>query len=203
MIKGVVFDFGGVITRYPVPEDYEPALSRCGLTWNALMKGFTAHRAGFDHDEYDGAEMYRRILTDNQLPFDNALLAELAVLDSKSWTHANPATYALMKQLKADGKKVGILTNMSSDFAENYFFPCFGEHLALADAVVVSSAVGVIKPDPKIYAIMCERIGLAPSELLFTDDLEGNCDGARACGWNAVRFTTADEVAKFAKNPVF
>ena len=40
-----------------------------------------------------------------------------------------------------------------------------------------------------------KRIGLEPGALCFFDDVEANCDGARAAGWNAVQFTTTDETS--------
>jgi len=57
----------------------------------------------------------------------------------------------------------------------------------LFDAVVVSGEHGVRKPEPAIYRIAVERIGLAPEELVFVDDLGGNLKPARAMGMSTVR----------------
>jgi putative hydrolase of the HAD superfamily len=67
----------------------------------------------------------------------------------------------------------------------------------LFDDVVDSAFVGVRKPDPAIYALTCQRLGAPPSECVLIDDVERNCDAARACGMEAVRFVdTAQAVGE-------
>lgn len=56
----------------------------------------------------------------------------------------------------------------------------------LFDAWVISGEVGVRKPDPEIYALAAERIGLPPEECVFVDDLPGNLKPARALGMATV-----------------
>lgn len=53
---------------------------------------------------------------------------------------------------------------------------------------VVSADEGLIKPDPRIYAIACERTGLAPQDLLFIDDSAANIEAASALGFHVHRF---------------
>lgn len=193
MIKGIVFDFGGVIVRLPIEEDMHDVLVESGLNFETLWDGWRKYRDPYDHGKFDCKEMYRRIMGDLNLPFDNALLARLEEYDMRSWTHANPDTLALMKKLKAEGFKIGILTNMARQFADMTFPVTFAEHTKTADALVISAHEDLIKPDPAIYDLMCKRIGLAPEELIFVDDLERNCIAACKCGWQAVQFTTVAE----------
>ena len=56
------------------------------------------------------------------------------------------------------------------------------------DAIIVSAEEGVIKPHPRIYRLALERLGVAPQEALFIDDVEENVVGARAVGMHALRF---------------
>jgi putative hydrolase of the HAD superfamily len=58
----------------------------------------------------------------------------------------------------------------------------------LFDDIVCSADVGLAKPDPKIYALAAERLGLSPDECVFVDDLERNVDAAREAGMHAVHF---------------
>lgn len=194
MIKGIVFDFGGVIVRLPIEEDMHDVLVASGLTFETMWNGWIKYRDTYDHGKFDCKEMYRRILGDLKLPYDDALLERLEDYDMRSWTHANPDTLALMKKLKAEGLKIGILTNMARQFADRTFPVTFAEHTKIADALVISAYEDLIKPDPAIYDLFCRRIGLAPGELIFVDDLERNCVAARNCGWKAVQFTTVDDV---------
>jgi epoxide hydrolase-like predicted phosphatase len=54
------------------------------------------------------------------------------------------------------------------------------------DAVVISGEVGMHKPEPEIFRLGAERVGLAPEECVFVDDLKENCEGAEAVGMTAI-----------------
>lgn len=56
----------------------------------------------------------------------------------------------------------------------------------LFDAVVISGEVGMHKPQPEIYRLACERLGVEPTEAVFVDDLRENVAGAEAVGMAAV-----------------
>jgi epoxide hydrolase-like predicted phosphatase len=63
----------------------------------------------------------------------------------------------------------------------------------LVDVIVYSHEVGLAKPDPAIFRLTEERLGVESHEIVFLDDHERHVGAARACGWHAVwhRDTTA------------
>jgi putative hydrolase of the HAD superfamily len=67
--------------------------------------------------------------------------------------------------------------------------PRVGELLALFDAVVESSVVGVRKPEPKFYELACAQLAIEPSEAVFLDDLGVNLKPARAMGMATIKVT--------------
>src|SRR6266513_4872372 len=70
----------------------------------------------------------------------------------------------------------------------------------LFDGVVISGEVGLHKPQPEIFRLGAEWIGVAPEECVFVDDLRENCEGAEAVGMTAVRHRNAAEtIAKLAE----
>jgi putative hydrolase of the HAD superfamily len=82
-----------------------------------------------------------------------------------------------LARLRAAGVTVGLVTNQ---FGQDCYA---GFDLdALADVVVVSSEVGVRKPSRRIYAIACERLGVAPESCVMVDDIQHNLDGAARLG---------------------
>lgn len=83
------------------------------------------------------------------------------------------------------------LTNMAAASwpAIRAMTPAF-DHLGY---VMVSGEHGLVKPDPAIYRLLCEKVGMAPAELLFVDDSERNVEAARALGFAVWRFTAADD----------
>ncbi len=59
---------------------------------------------------------------------------------------------------------------------------------SMTDVAIYSHEEGVHKPDPRIYAITCERLGARPDEIVFLDDVERNVAAARAFGIHAILF---------------
>src|SRR5689334_11023477 len=91
----------------------------------------------------------------------------------------------------------GIATALLSN-ADGYWSPP-DEWAGLFDAVVVSGEVGLAKPAAEIYHLTAARLGLAPSECVFVDDLAINVRGAAAAGMVGVHHvsmsTTLAELA--------
>lgn len=83
--------------------------------------------------------------------------------------------------------KLGILSNadislrgrLERDIAIHHLF----------DDIVCSAEVGMAKPDPAIFVLAAERLGLGPSECVFVDDLDANVDAARQVGMQGVLFS--------------
>lgn len=191
-VKGVVFDFGGVISFAPGAEwmVYDEA-EKLGLSRGAYDEGFRKYRHLWDGGFIGGVEMYRRIFADNHLSASDAQLQHLLAVDCEGWVHRlNPATLELMRELKRRGKKLGILTNMSREFKDGFFMVRAGEYAALADAIVVSGEHRLYKPEPPIYRLMEKEISLSGHDLLFFDDNLPNVEGAVRCGWQAALYVS-------------
>jgi epoxide hydrolase-like predicted phosphatase len=61
------------------------------------------------------------------------------------------------------------------------------------DAIIISAEVGLAKPDPRIYRLAVEQLGVAPSEAVFVDDVAENAAGARAAGLQAILFANPQQ----------
>jgi putative hydrolase of the HAD superfamily len=99
----------------------------------------------------------------------------------------DPAMADAVRAARAAGIRTCLVSNSWGD--SGYERDRFGE---LFDAVVISAEVGVRKPDPAIYLLAAERIGVPPSECVFVDDLLHNADGARAVGMEGVVHRSAE-----------
>lgn len=64
--------------------------------------------------------------------------------------------------------------------------------MAMFDAVIESSKVGVRKPDPRFYEIACDTVGITPDEAVFLDDLGINLKPARAMGMQTIKVGDPD-----------
>jgi HAD superfamily hydrolase (TIGR01509 family) len=85
--------------------------------------------------------------------------------------------------LRDRGLVVGILSNSCSGAREAERHWGFE---AMTDDIVYSHEVGLAKPDPAVYALTAERLGVRPEAIAFLDDVPANVGAARACGWQAV-----------------
>ena len=64
------------------------------------------------------------------------------------------------------------------------------------DHVIESAKAGVRKPDPRIYAMMCDALGVSPAECVYLDDLGINCKPAAAMGMVAIKVTSEAQTLK-------
>ena len=85
-----------------------------------------------------------------------------------------------VRRLRADGYKTALVTNNALELRDRWrsLVPLD----ELFDVVVDSCEVGVRKPDPRIYALALERLGVEPGRAVFLDDHPGNVAGAEAAG---------------------
>ena len=185
--RGVVFDFGGVISVSMLEcPDLFAYCARLGLDRAGFDAGWKNYRHLWDGGFNTFEEMYRRIFADVGVSLTAEQYATLWELDAVGWIRTlRPETLKLMRRLKANGKKIGILTNMSPDFHEKLFVPRCAAYRAEADAEVVSGLVHLYKPQREIYTLMEERLGLPGPALFFVDDMEPNVVAARNYGWQA------------------
>jgi putative hydrolase of the HAD superfamily len=63
----------------------------------------------------------------------------------------------------------------------------------LFDLVVKSSVEGIRKPNPRIYQLTCERLGIAPHEAVYLDDLGVNLKPARALGMHTIKVVSESQ----------
>ena len=97
-----------------------------------------------------------------------------------------------VRTVRAAGRSTGLISN-------SWGRAIYDERLIdeLFDAVVISGDVGLHKPQPEIFELACERLGVAPAQCVFVDDLRENCAGAEAVGMAAVLHRdTAETVAR-------
>jgi HAD superfamily hydrolase (TIGR01509 family) len=100
----------------------------------------------------------------------------------------------MIEELKKS-HKIAVCTNAPKDF----FYTVFtrGKIEYLFDVVIVSSEVGYIKPDPKIFELTLSALGVSKEEAVFFDDSKDNVVGAQMFGLESVLFTTPEQVRPY------
>jgi putative hydrolase of the HAD superfamily len=192
-IEAIVSDFGGVLTT-PLLTSFMAVQDEIGISPENLGKAMRAITEedgdnplyALERGEMAEVDFLAR-LGDGLEP----LLGHRPELHRFRETyfealHPNEPMIELMRELKASGLRMAMLTNNVREWE-----PLWRSMLPvdeIFETVVDSGFVGVRKPEARIYEMTLERLGLPPAACLFIDDLEPNIDGARALGINAVHF---------------
>ena len=178
-MNGLLVDFGGVLTTN-VFESFRAFCDQEGLEPDAVKKLFKERGEGLDLLR----QLERGQLTNEE--FSPRFGALLGVSDTTNLTHRlfaevgpdEPMVEAV-KHAKREGIKTGLISNSWGDRGQY-------DNLDMFDAVVISGDVGMHKPEPEIFRLGAERVGLRPEECVFVDDLKENCEGAEAVGMTAI-----------------
>ena len=180
----VVFDIGNVLVRWN-PRN----LFRKTIKDEARMERFLAAALSMDFIALtDIAADFSKAVAERARTFPE-FARELHLFDER-WveTIGDPIeeNVALMRRLKSAGRPVYGLSNFATvKFAlARQMFDFLNEF----DVCVVSGHVGVVKPDPRIFTILFDRVGRRPSELVFVDDSLDNVRAAEAMGMAAIHY---------------
>jgi putative hydrolase of the HAD superfamily len=179
--RGLLVDFGGVLTTN-VFESFRAFCVDEGLPPDAFLDLFRSDpdarrdlrrvETGEIHEDEFGRRIGGRLGLDRTEGLVDRLFARMA---------PDGEMVAAVKRARSAGVRTGLLSN--SIGSGRYDRDAFPE---LFDGVVISSEVGLHKPQPEIFRLGAERVGLRPEQCVFVDDLRENCEGAEAVGMTAI-----------------
>ena len=187
-MENYIFDFGMVLVRFDteyMTKQYIKDASVCALVkevvfdrlyWDRLDDGTIT-----DSEVRDGIKSrLPKMLWDGALKVYDNWYFNLPFIDGM---------VDLVKQIKASGKKLYVLSNISKGFAENYKkVPVLEELFSLFDGLVFSAPLGIVKPNAEIFEYLLNKYKLDRTVTVFIDDSEKNINGARAVGIKGILF---------------
>jgi len=178
-IKGVIFDFGGVISR-PQDRGYvDQILDLLKVTdREGFMRLYMELRPAYDGGRMS-AKAYWEMMMD-RLDCGRVPVERLIGPDTRSWTVINEDTLAFAAALRDHGVVTAVLSNMNPEVLRHLQTEC--PWIEAFDHRVYSCELGVVKPDREIYDICVSRMGLRHGECLFLDDMEANVRAAEKYG---------------------
>ncbi|MBL0923236.1 MAG: HAD-IA family hydrolase [Sphingomonadaceae bacterium] len=196
----VIFDFGGVITSSPfeafnrleaergLPRDFVRRVNSTNPHDNAWAKFERAECTAVEFDALFAAEA---MAMGHSL--DGASVISCLAGDIR------PEMVAALDRLKVQGFMLGCITNNvragrgSAMAADGEKARAVEAIMARFDHVVESSKVGIRKPDPRIYTMMCDALGVVPTDCVYLDDLGINCKPAATLGMAAIKVTSGEQ----------
>lgn len=191
--RAVIFDLGGVVLESPLHEiarfEDDRGLPDGFINQVVVATGPTGAWARLERGELPLESFYEAFRQDCEA---QGFTVDARELMERIGRAARPRAdmLAAIATLRTQGLRVAALTNtwVGEDGA------AVGAQLRpLFDLVVESSAVGLHKPDPRIYDLACERLGIAPSEIVFLDDIGRNLKTARQLGMHTIRVDDPDQ----------
>jgi putative hydrolase of the HAD superfamily len=189
-LRGLLVDYGGVLTTN-VWDSFRAFCDAEGLDRDEVKRLF--------RDDPEALGQLRRLetgeLTEEEFSAEFGAMLGLPEdrrgdLVDRLFAGMQPeeAMLEALRRARAAGLRTGMISNSWGH--GRYDRSLFGE---LFDGVVISGEVGLHKPQPQIFELGAERVGLLPSQCVFVDDLRENCEGAEAVGMISVLHRGPDE----------
>jgi putative hydrolase of the HAD superfamily len=195
-VRAVVFDIGGVIQDSPLH-----AIARYeqdhGLPPNAINRVVVASGEAGAWSRLERGELtverwcapFERDCRAHGLTVDATRLMQYIAEAHRE----RPIMLRAVSRLRERGLRVGALTNNWATEAAPAGPPPIARHF---DTVVESRAVGMRKPDPRIYQLVCHRLGVEPAETAFLDDIGTNLKSARALGMHTIKVDDPEQALR-------
>jgi len=193
---GLILDYGNVLTHAQEQGWMDAAARRLGADADAFRAAYWQHRHAYDADLSAGA-YWGRVLAASRPGREALSAADLAWLveaDVASWSVYRDEVWALAAEFRRTGGRAAFLSNSGPEVMARV-----RAHWPLDtrfDAVIISCEVGLSKPDPRIYQLCLDRLGLRAPETLFVDDRADNIEGAARVGLRTLHFEGSEALER-------
>ena len=190
---GLILDYGNALSHRQDQTWLAEAAARLGASPSTLRAAYERYR----HDYDSGlpiARYWQRVLAESRPTADGSLseadLAWLIERDLASWSVYRDEVWALAAEFRGAGGRTAVLSKSGPEMMTRVRADRPLE--ARFDVVVIPCEVGLSKPDPRIYRLCLERLGLSPAAALFVDDRADNVAGAASIGLHTLHFEGPD-----------
>jgi putative hydrolase of the HAD superfamily len=190
--RAVVFDLWQTLVPWPADSAlalYGQMADAVGAPREEFVEVWMSHRS--QRDVGPLADSVRWVFDRLGLDADPHVVMTMR----RDWTRdaiaPRPGALETLAELRRRGHRLGLITVCSEDVAEQWESSSFA---GAFDATVFSCEVGLRKPDPRIYELCCELLGVAPGECLFVGDgANDELPGAERVGMTAVQIRAPGE----------
>jgi epoxide hydrolase-like predicted phosphatase len=180
-VKGLLVDFGGVLTTN-VFDSFRQFCEREGLDPETVKRLFREDpRALGELRKLEKGEVTEEEFAQRFGPIVGVEETDGLVDRLFAGMQPDEAMIEAVRKAHSGGVRTGLISNSWGH--GRYDRSTFPE---LFDGVVISGEVGLHKPEPAIFELGAEKVGLEPGDCVFVDDLRENCAGAEAVGMTAV-----------------
>ncbi|MEN6458380.1 MAG: HAD family phosphatase [Thermoguttaceae bacterium] len=190
--KFLYFDLGRVLVNFSVERMLDQMAAVAGITADAVREAVFAQGLMQQHETgrisaREFCEAFGKA-TGTRVDFERLREAATDIFE------VNDPVLSVVAQLQQAGYPMGILSNTCDLHWEH----CVRRYRVVElgfRVYALSQRIGAMKPDAAIYQAAAKLAGYAPEEIFFVDDTAGHVEGAKAIGFDAVQFTTAEALA--------
>jgi putative hydrolase of the HAD superfamily len=186
-VNGLLVDFGGVLTT-DVFDSFRAFCEAEGLPADTVKRAFRENPAALV--ELRALERGDLTVEEFEPRFAPHLgIAETDGLVERLFAGVGPDEPMIeaVRRAHGGGIRTGLISNSWGDTTYD-----IADWREVFDEIVISGEVGLHKPDPAIFELTCERLGVQPSDCVFVDDLRENCEAAETLGITAILHRGAD-----------
>jgi len=191
--KAIIFDFGNVLLRWEPRRLFQRSFPEGPQAVDAFM-----HEIGFAewHLEQDRGRPFAEAIAERSAKFPQYAHVFLDYDTYYEDAVAGPIhdTVEILRRLKQAGYPLYGLSNYPTEkfpLARQKY-----EFMTWFDDILISGAVGLVKPDPAIFRLLLTRIGRTAEACIFIDDSSINIDAAQELGFTAIHFTSPEILEK-------
>jgi len=191
-VAWVMFDYGGVISRWPSEQDVAALAAAAGISVRRLADAYWRRRPAYDRAEVDGPAYWQQVglIGGRSQAYSEAEVAALIRLDTDSWLHLEAETVALIEELAVVGHRLAMLSNAPAETAEAIAGLPVARHF---EHLVFSCELKTAKPAAECFTAALARLGAAAAEVIFIDDRPENVAAAVTLRMQSIRFTSAGQ----------
>jgi len=190
-MRAVIFDYGEVLCTQDRAA-HQRLLALTGLDHDTFERLYWRDRRDYDLGLYDGRGYWAKFGRDAGLTFSPAQIDALVETDVVMWTLINEPMLAWAQSLQRAGILTAILSNMGPEVLRTMRQEF--AWLAGFNQLTWSCELAIAKPDPAIYHLTCDKLGVQPGDALFLDDKIENVQAAEQLGLQAIQFRSVDQL---------
>jgi putative hydrolase of the HAD superfamily len=181
--RAIGFDYSGVIAGMPGSEFERRASKLLNIDTQLFKDTYFKFNYLLNHNILTTENFWKKLLVE----FDREdKYKELITFIKNLPTHEiNKQILELADKLKANGYKTGLLSNNTTEAANKIRGIKLTDHF---DAVLVSAEIGCSKPDPKVFKVFTERLGVKTKELIYIDDTPRSLETSKEVGFYPILF---------------
>ncbi len=182
-MRAVLVDYGEVISRPQSQQTLRTLAELTELEVPELEQRYWEHRPPYDR----GGEASTFWSTVTGRPVSEGTLRRLVEVDIQGWLEFDEEALTVLREARQRGVGLSLLSNAPRELADALSAePSF----RVFDHLLFSSRLGVVKPEPAIFELAIEKLGVEAAEIAFVDDRESNVEAGETAGLQAILFTS-------------